>query len=116
MAKILKLEDNEEIIIINKNKSGILIKCNDDRLNISEIEKTSLNENIYIKSLNNNEINCFVLCKLLENNNISALNKELDKNNKFINEILESYYDYICGKKYIDNEIKKMQFQCITYY
>ena len=40
MAKILKLEDNEEIIIINKNKSGILIKCNDDRLNISEIEKT----------------------------------------------------------------------------
>ena len=113
--KYLKLKENEELVVFNnKNNGGVLIKSKDKKLIISEVERTEL-ENIYIKLLNDAEITSFVLTCLLENNHINLkADKSKMTNQKYINGLLDSHYDFLQGKT--DKDVKDTYFECITEY
>lgn len=111
--KIIKIEEQEEIKILNTDNSGLLIKKQNNRLIISELNK-NLKQNVYIQKLNMEELSSFILIHLLENNNISE--NFIKDNHILINNIMDNYYNYICGNFYNADDIKKIEFQAITYF
>lgn len=110
--KYLKIENNEEIIIICNNKPNILIRNENNHLNISEYGTRGKIENreiINITDIEYNKLVDFILTKLIEINNN-------DKIDTLINKRLEEYFKELCGNNYKDNDIQDMKFQCITIY
>lgn len=113
-AMVLQLNESEEIMVTSSNKGSVLIKNENGILKVSDINK-KISSNIFIKSLNMNEINSFVLSKLLEDSEISCNRKNID-NQKLVNKILDNQFNYICGNNYNFDEIKSIKFQAITYF
>lgn len=110
--KYLKIKSNEEVIIVCNNKPNILIKNENNHLNISECgtrSKLESTEIINITDIEYNKLVDFILTKLMESNNN-------DKTDILINKKLEEYFKLLCGNNYKDQDIQNMKFQCITFY
>ena len=114
--KYLILNDNEELVVFGNNDGGVLIKNKNNMLNISETEEER-KENLCIKNISNNEMTSFILSCLLENNHINLMyDKSKMSTQDLINKLLDKHYDLFCGKSYSSDEIKFIDFQCVTYY
>lgn len=109
--KYLKVENNEEIIIINQNKPTISIKNNNNCISISEINsRNKENTNVIsITDIEYNKLVDFILTKLLESNNNN-------KRDDTINKRLEQHYKLLCQNNYMSEDIQDIKFQCITFY
>lgn len=113
-TKVLQLNDDDELIISSPNKGSVLIKNNGGILNITDLSY-QVSSNMVVKTLNMNEINSFVITKMLEDSEMSCHRENMD-NQKLINKMLDNQFSYICGGNYISDEIKSIQFQAITYF
>lgn len=113
-TKVLQLNENEELIVSTSNKGSILIKNKDGIFNITDLTQ-KVDSNIFIKTLDMNEINSFVITKLLEDSEMSCHRENMD-NQKLINKMLDNQFNYICGSNYATDEIKEIRFQAITYF
>lgn len=108
--KYIELKKGETIVIYS-NYKAIEIKRFNNSFSVSATKNLDKG-NISIKSLTLNELNGFVLTKLIENSCIPHI-----KNNQIIiNQLLDNYYNFICEKNYASDEISNIEFQAITYY
>lgn len=109
MKKYLELKENESIVILSEYKA-IEIRKVGPSFSILPI-KNIKSKNISIKKFTLDELNGFILAKIIENYCIS------DKENQIlINQILDNYYNYISGKNYSTAEIDKIEFQAVTFF
>lgn len=110
--KYLKIKNNEEVIVVCNNKPNILIKNENNRLNISECGtrgKLESTEIINITDIEYNKLVDFILTKFMESNNN-------DKTDILINKKLEEYFKLLCGNSYKDKDIQNIKFQCVTFF
>lgn len=110
----LKLKEFEEIEITGDN-SGILIKNVGNDFSISKLT-TYKTENVKIQNLSLGDLNNFTLIKFLENSIAESEKANTKRNRQLINKLLDSYYNIICGDKYETDDIKRIEFQSITYF
>ena len=112
--KIIELNKDEEIIIVDSNNNTLHVKLNKGKFKVTEASSEDVKVNMKITNLNYDELKRFSLFESYYQNTIGEdLNKSLVKN---INKLMDHRMDVIYGKYNREMEIIDTEYQCITYY
>lgn len=110
--RVLKLEEGEEIIIVNaKKQTGILIQNKDNNLIVEECKEQEL-ANFQVKNISISETRSLIYLMDFQNHS-----EELPKDEQqSLNKLMDYYYTKIYGENYNTNNtiVKNEQFQILT--
>ena len=111
--KVIKLNDNEELVVIGKNDSKILVVNKDNILVTDFDDDTTDFENIFINTLSIDEITNFILVMLLMNNNVFMKD---DISCSLFNKLMDRQFELLEGDMNIKADDVQTVFQTITYF